>query len=173
MEFRKVEYKECREQRGDCWVCPLQPVNSDRIGLNPTIVPLIGPLIGRAHANLGWSPQTHDTIYRTKGSQERLTLVPRPKTLATRGPPSPKCRSVRKRYNPQQLGFDVCCFSAGQQYEDSNYNSPTTIKVCFPIPLSRTDLLVIKILPPVADWFSPVVDWFSRDLGIDTRQYRF
>jgi hypothetical protein len=29
----------------------------------PTIVPLIGPLIGRAHANLGWSPQAHDAIY--------------------------------------------------------------------------------------------------------------
>ena len=86
MESRKVEYKECREQRGDCWVCPLQPVNRDWIGLNPTIVPLIGPLIGRAHANLGWSPQTHDAIYKTKGSQERLTLVPRPKTLVLRGP---------------------------------------------------------------------------------------
>jgi hypothetical protein len=86
MESRKVEYKECREQRGDCWVCPLQPVNRDWIGLNPTIVPLIGPLIGRAHANLGWSPQTHDAIYWTKGSQERLTLVPRPKTLVPRGP---------------------------------------------------------------------------------------
>jgi hypothetical protein len=47
----------------DCWVCPLQPVNRDQIGLNPTIVPLIGPLIERAHANLGWSPQTHDAIY--------------------------------------------------------------------------------------------------------------
>jgi hypothetical protein len=44
-------------------VCPLQSVNRDRIGLNPTIVPLIGLLIGRAHANLGWSPQTHDAIY--------------------------------------------------------------------------------------------------------------
>ena len=86
MEFRKFKYKECREQRGDCWVCPLQPVNRDWIGLNPTIVPLTGPLIGRAHANLGWSPQTHDAIYRTKGSQERLTLVPRPKTLVPRGP---------------------------------------------------------------------------------------
>jgi hypothetical protein len=69
-----------------CWVCPLQPVNRVWIGLNPTIVPLIGPLIGRAHANLGWSPQTHDAIYWTKGSQERLTLVPCPKTLVPRGP---------------------------------------------------------------------------------------
>jgi hypothetical protein len=43
-------------------------------------------LIGRAHANLGWSPQTHDAIYRTKRSQERLTLVPHPKTLVRRGP---------------------------------------------------------------------------------------
>jgi hypothetical protein len=62
----------------NCWVCPLQPFNRDWIGLNPTIVPLIRPLIGRAHANLDWSPQTHDAIYWTKGSQERLTLVPRP-----------------------------------------------------------------------------------------------
>jgi hypothetical protein len=69
-----------------CWVCPLQPVNRVWIGLNPTIVPLIGPLIGRAHANLGWSPQTHDAIYWTKRSQERLTLVPCPKTLVPRGP---------------------------------------------------------------------------------------
>ena len=147
-------------------MCPLQPVNRDRIGLNPTIVPLIGPLIGRAHTNLGWSPQTHDAIYRTKGSQERLTLVPRPKNPSHQRPPSPKCRSVRKRCNPQQLGFDACCFSAGQQYEDGNCNYPTKTKVCFPIPLSRSDLLVIKIL-------LPVTDWFSKDLGIDPRQYRF
>jgi hypothetical protein len=36
------------------------------------------------------------------------------------------------------------------------------------IPLSRSELLVIKIILPV-----PVTDWFSRDLGIDPRQYRF
>jgi hypothetical protein len=35
------------------------------------------------------------------------------------------------------------------------------------IPLSRSELLVIKIILPV-----PVTDWFSRDLGIDPRQYR-
>jgi hypothetical protein len=34
MKFRKVEYKECREQMGDCWVCPLQLVISDQIELN-------------------------------------------------------------------------------------------------------------------------------------------
>jgi hypothetical protein len=36
------------------------------------------------------------------------------------------------------------------------------------IPLSRSELLVIKIILPV-----PVTDWFSRDLGIDPRQHRF
>ena len=122
MESRKVEYKECREQRGDCWVCPLQPVNRDWIGLNPTIVPLIGPLIGRAHANLGWSPQTHDAIYRTKGSQERLTLVPRPKTLVLRGPHRLGVGVFGNATTYSGSDPDACCFSAGRQYEDSNSN---------------------------------------------------
>jgi hypothetical protein len=132
MESRKVEYKECREQRGDCWVCPLQPVNRDWIGLNPTIVPLIGPLIGRAHANLGWSPQTHDAIYRTKGSQEKLTLVPRPKTLVLIGP---HCLGVGVFGNATTYSSsdpDACCFSSGRRYEDSNNN-----KGVFPVPLGR------------------------------------
>jgi hypothetical protein len=33
------------------------------LGLTQLSFLLIGPLIGRAHANLGWSPQTHDAIY--------------------------------------------------------------------------------------------------------------
>ena len=119
MESRKVEYKECREQRGDCWVCPLQPVSRDQIGLNPTIVPLIGPLIGRAHANLGWSPQTHDAIHRTKGSQERLTLVPRPKTLVPRGPHRLGVEVSENATTYSGSNLDVCCFSVGRQYEDS------------------------------------------------------
>jgi hypothetical protein len=41
-----------------------------------------------------------------------------------------------------------------------------TIRCVFPIPLNRSDLLVIKIL-------LPVTDLFSKDLGIDPRQYRF
>jgi hypothetical protein len=115
-----------------CWVCPLQPVNRDWIGLNPTIVPLIGPLIGRAHANLGWSPQTHDAIYRTKGSQEKLTLVPRPKTLVLIGPHR---LGVGVFGNVTTYGGsdpDACCFSTGRRYEDSNNN-----KGVFPVPLSR------------------------------------
>jgi hypothetical protein len=36
-----------------CWVYSLQLVNRDWIELNPTIVSLIRPLIGRTHANLG------------------------------------------------------------------------------------------------------------------------
>jgi hypothetical protein len=36
MKSRKIEYKECREQIGDCWMHPLQLVIRDRIGLNPT-----------------------------------------------------------------------------------------------------------------------------------------
>ena len=130
MESRKVEYKECREQRGDCWVCPLQPVNRDRIGLNPTIVPLIGPLIGRAHANLGWSPRTHDAIYRTKGSQERLTLVPRPKTLVLRGPHRLGVGVFGNATTYSGSDPDACCFSAGRRYEDSNNNKG---KVCIPL----------------------------------------
>jgi hypothetical protein len=130
MESRKVEYKECREQRGDCWVCPLQPVNRDWIGLNLTIVPLIGPLIGRAHANLGWSPQTHDAIYRTKGSQERLTLVPRPKTLVLRCPHRLGVGVFGNATTYSGSDPDACCFSAGRRYEDSNSNKG---KVCIPL----------------------------------------
>jgi hypothetical protein len=48
------------------------------------------------------------------------------------------------------------------QYEDSNSNN----KVCLPIPLGRSDLLVIEVL-------ISATDWYSRDLGIDPRQYRF
>jgi hypothetical protein len=33
-----------------------------RLGLTQLIVSLIGPLIGRAHANLDWSPRAHDAI---------------------------------------------------------------------------------------------------------------
>jgi hypothetical protein len=62
MESRKVENKECREQRGDCWVCPLQLVISDRIGLNPTIYLFKWALDWEGHANLGWSPEAHDAI---------------------------------------------------------------------------------------------------------------
>jgi hypothetical protein len=32
------------------------------LGLTQLIISLIGPLIGRAHANLGWSPRAHDDI---------------------------------------------------------------------------------------------------------------
>jgi hypothetical protein len=134
-------------------VCPLQPVNRDRIGLNPTIVPLIGPLIRRAHANLGWSPQTHDAIYRTKGSQERLTLVPRPKTLVPRGPHRLGVKVSENATTYSGSNLDVCCFSVGRRYEDSNSNN----KVCFPIPLNRSDLLVIEVS-------LPIMDWYSRDL---------
>jgi hypothetical protein len=97
-----------------CWVCPLQPVNRDWIGLNPTIVPLIGPLIGRAHANLGWSPQTHDAIYKTKGSQERLTLVPRSKTLVLRGPHRLGIEVFGNETTYSSSDPDACCFSAGR-----------------------------------------------------------
>jgi hypothetical protein len=62
---------------------------------------------------------------------------------------------------------DACCFSAGRRYEDSNSNKGNK-GVYSSIPLSRSELLVIKIILPV-----PVTDWFSRDLGIDPRQYRF
>jgi hypothetical protein len=111
-------------------VCPLQPVNRDWIGLNPTIVSLIGPLIGRAHANLGWSPQTHDVIYRTKGSQERLTLVPRPKTLVLRGPHRLGVGVFGNATTYSGSDPDACCFSAGRRYEDSNNNKG---KVCIPL----------------------------------------
>jgi hypothetical protein len=114
-------------------VCPLQPVKRDWIVLNPTIVPLIGPLIGRAHANLGWSPQTHDAIYRTKGSQERLMLVPRPKTLVPRGPHRLDIGVSVNATTYSGSDLDACCFSAGLRYEDSHSNN----KVCFLIPLSR------------------------------------
>jgi hypothetical protein len=36
---------------------------------------------------------------------------------------------------------DNSCFSAEQRYEDSNNNN----KMCFPIPISRSDLLVIEV----------------------------
>ena len=39
-----------------------------------------------------------------KGSQEKLTLVPRPKTLIPTEVPSPKRWSVSKSDNPQRLG---------------------------------------------------------------------
>jgi hypothetical protein len=51
------------ENKGEIVGCVLYS-RSIETGLGyPTIVPLIGPLIGRAHANLGWSPQAHDAIY--------------------------------------------------------------------------------------------------------------
>jgi hypothetical protein len=73
------------ENKGEIVGCVLYS-RSIETGLSLTQLSflLIEPLIERAHANLGWSPQTHDTIYRTKGSQERLMLVPRPKTLVPR-----------------------------------------------------------------------------------------
>jgi hypothetical protein len=67
--------------------------------------------------------------------------------------------------NNSSSDTNACCSSAVQQNEDYNRdNSPTTTttKVCFPIPLSRTDLLVIE-------FFLPVTDWYSRDLEIDPR----
>jgi hypothetical protein len=148
MESRKVEYKECREQRGDCWVCPLQPVKETGLGLTQLSFLLIGPLIGRAHANLGWSPR-HTTlyiyiyiyIYRTKGSQERLTLVPRPKTLVPRGPHRLVVGVSENATTYSGSDPDNSCFSAEQRYEDSNNNN----KMCFPIPISRSDLLVIEV----------------------------
>jgi hypothetical protein len=42
----------------------------------------------------------------------------------------------------------------------------TTTKVCFSVPLNRSDLHVIKVL-------LSVTDWYSRDLEIDPIQYRF
>jgi hypothetical protein len=33
-----------------------------RLGLTQLAISLIGPLIGRAHANLGWSTRSHDAI---------------------------------------------------------------------------------------------------------------
>jgi hypothetical protein len=50
--------------------------------------------------------------------------------------------------------------------QDDGMKIATTTKVCFPVPLSRSDLHVIKVL-------LSVTDWYSRDLGIDPRQYRF
>ena len=88
------------------------------------------PSLGRAHANLGWSPQTHDAIYRTKGSQERLTLVPRPKTLVLRCPHRLGVGVFGNATTYSGSDPDVCCFSAGRRYEDSNSNKG---KVCIPL----------------------------------------
>jgi hypothetical protein len=158
----------CKQvERGSCWVRPLHLVISDRIGLNPTI-----HLLKRA---LDWDgprwprlePRSHDAIYRTKGSLERLTLVPHPKTLI---PQRPHRLSVGITGNATTFSGsdpDACWFFAGQRYEDNNYDNPptATTQVCFPIPLSRSDLLVIEVL-------LPVTDWYSRGLGIDPRHHR-
>jgi hypothetical protein len=40
------------------------------LGFTQLSISLIGPLIGRAHVNLSWSPRPHDAIQRIKGLQE-------------------------------------------------------------------------------------------------------
>jgi hypothetical protein len=67
------------------------------------------------------APDTRCYIYRTKGSQEKLTLVPRTKTLVLRGPH--RLGGVfgnTTTYSGSDP--DACCFSAERRYEDSNNN---------------------------------------------------
>jgi hypothetical protein len=129
-------------------VCSLQSVDIDWIGLNLTNRLFNGPLIGRSHTNLGWSPRAHDAIYKKLRGHKKANASTSPQNPnPDRGPHRLSIGVSESVTTHSGSDPDACCSFVGQQNDDNNSNnSPTTMKVCFPIPLSSTDLLVIEAL---------------------------